>query len=52
MIKLLLRIMLRLLYRVEVNGLDARGCRTSATLNVADHTSFLDALIDTSSPNG
>jgi len=45
MIKLLLRIMLRLLYRVEVNGLEHFAAAGPRVLIVANHTSFLDALL-------
>lgn len=44
-IKLFLRGLLRLLYRVEVNGLEHFAAAGPRVLIVANHTSFLDALL-------
>ena len=44
-LKIVFRLLLRLLYRVEVNGLENFQRTGRRTLIVANHTSFLDALL-------
>ena len=45
MLKIILRTLLRLFYRVEVSGLEHFKATGKRTLIVANHTSFLDAVL-------
>ena len=45
MLKVFFKVLLRLLYRVEIKGLDNYRQAGKRVLIVANHTSFLDAVL-------